>query len=124
MPCGWEDKQQTFKGPKMLYWLTCGLENLERQPFDCLTSRTVWYGRDYVTMYCTYIDRNAVSFTVLLIFVHCVQKTGKLFIIISENVNQFFQRVSMLILRYNSILFHETFPTEAEINMQPFRHSF
>jgi len=36
----------------------------------------------------------------------------------------FFQRVSMLILRYNSILFHETFPTEAEINMQPFRHSF
>jgi len=36
----------------------------------------------------------------------------------------FFQHVSMLVLRYNSILFHETFPAEDEIDTQPFQPGF
>ena len=36
----------------------------------------------------------------------------------------FFQRVSMLVQRYNSILFRETFPAEDEIDTQPFQSGF
>ena len=36
----------------------------------------------------------------------------------------FFQRVSVLIQRYNSILFRETFPAEDEIDTQPFQSGF
>jgi len=36
----------------------------------------------------------------------------------------FFKRVSVLIQRYNSILFRETFPAEDEIDTQPFQSGF
>ena len=41
-----------------------------------------------------------------------------------NNSRYFFQRISVLIQRYNSILFRETFPAEGEIDVQPFQPGF